>query len=118
MPSVARVGQRIGFRLTVTNVGSVAARGVRMVDLPPAAVALASLRSSTRARVVNGGAVWNLGRLAPGAKRTIRGSVLITAGTPGLKRNLVAATAVNAKLVGDRADTRLRARQQAPPVTG
>ena len=118
MPSVARVGQRIGFRLTVTNVGSVAARRVRMVDLPPGAVALAALRSTTRARVVNGGAVWNLGRLAPGAKRTIRGSVLITAGTPGLKRNLVVATAVNAQLVGDRADTRLRARRQAPPVTG
>ena len=91
-----------------------------MVDLPPAAVALASLSSSTRARVVNGGAVWRLGRLVPGAKRTIRGSVLITAGTPGLKRNLVVATAVNAQLAADRADTRLRAAQrgQAPAVTG
>ena len=120
MPRVARVGQRVGFRLTVTNVGSVAARRVRMVDLPPAAVALASLSSSTRARVVNGGAVWRLGRLAPGAKRTIRGSVLITAGTPGLKRNLAVATAVNAQLAADRADTRLRAAQrgQAPAVTG
>jgi uncharacterized repeat protein (TIGR01451 family) len=120
MPSVARVGQRIGFRLTVTNVGSVAARRVRMVDLPPGSVALASVRSSARARVVNGGAVWRLGRLAPGAKRTIRGSVLITAGTPGWKRNVVAATAVNAQLASDRADTRLRAAQsgRAPAVTG
>jgi uncharacterized repeat protein (TIGR01451 family) len=120
MPRTARVGQRIRFRLTVRNVGSTAARRVHLIDIPPGAVALAALRSSTRARVLNRGAVWKLGRLAPGARRTIRGSVLIKAGTPGLKSNLVAAGAVNAKLVGDRADTRLRAarRQPPPPVTG
>ena len=91
-----------------------------MVDLPPGAANLTAFRSSTRARVVNRGAVWRLGRLAPGARRTIRGSVLIKAGTPGLKRNLVLATAVNARVVADRADTRLRAAQrgQAPAVTG
>ena len=120
MPRVARVGQRVRFRLRVTNVGSVAARRVRMVDIPPGAVALAALRSSTPARVLNRGAVWKLGRLAPGASRTIHGSVVIRAGTPGLKRNLVAAGAVNARLVGDVADTRLRAAQsgRAPAVTG
>ena len=42
----------------------------------------------------------------------------IKAGTPGLKRNLVMATAVNAKVVIDRADSRLLGRRQAPPVTG
>ena len=91
-----------------------------MADLPPGAVALASLKSSTRARVARGNVVWRLGRLAPGSKRTVTGSVLITAGTPGLKRNLVLATAVNARLVNDVADTRVRAAQrgQAPAVTG
>ncbi len=89
-----------------------------MVDLPPGAANLTALRSSTRARVVNRGAIWKLGTLAPGARRTVRGSVLIKAGTPGLKRNLVLATAVNAQLVGDRADTRLLRQRQAPPVTG
>ena len=120
MPRVARIGQRVRFRLTVTNVGSVTARRVHMVDIPPGAANLAALRSSTRARVSNRGAIWKLGRLAPGARRTIRGSVLITGGTPGLKTNLVAAGAVNAKLAGDRANTRLRAAQrgQAPAVTG
>jgi hypothetical protein len=118
MPRVARVGRRVGFRLTVTNIGSVTARKVRMADIPPGAVALAALRSTTQARVTRGHAIWRLGRLAPGASRTIRGSVLITAGTPGLKRNLVLAGAVNAQVVSDRADTRLRARRQAPPVTG
>ena len=117
-PRVARVGQRIPFRLTVTNVGSVTARGVRMADLPPAAVALSGLKASTRARVARGHAIWRIGRLAPGAKRTIRGSVRIKAGTPGWKRNVVLATAVNARLVDDAVDTRIRARRQAPAVTG
>jgi hypothetical protein len=89
-----------------------------MADLPPAAVALSGLKASRRARVARGQAIWRLGRLAPGAKRTIRGSVRIKAGTPGWKRNVVLATAVNAQLVDDVADTRIRARRQAPPVTG
>jgi uncharacterized repeat protein (TIGR01451 family) len=117
-PRVARVGRRVRFRLTVRNVGPVAARRVVLADVPPAAVALAALRSGTRARVVRGNAIWSLGRLAPGARRTVRGSVRIKAGTPGLKRNLVLASAVNAQLVTDRADTRVRARRRVPPVTG
>jgi hypothetical protein len=89
-----------------------------MIDVPPGAVTLAAMRSTTRARVLNRGAIWKLGTLAPGARRTVRGSVLIKAGTPGLKRNLVAAGAVNAQLVGDRADTRLLRQRRAPRVTG
>lgn len=119
MPRVARVGSRIPFRLTVTNTGSVAARDVKMADVPPASVAVAALRASSRPRVGEGYALWQIGRLAPGARRTIRGSVLIQAGSPGLKRNWVFAAAVNARLVQDRADTRLRARgAQLPAVTG
>jgi uncharacterized repeat protein (TIGR01451 family) len=119
MPRVARVGSRIPFRLTVTNTGSVAARDVKMADVPPASVAVAALRASSRPRVGEGYALWQIGRLAPGAKRTIRGTVLIQAGSPGLKRNWVFAAAVNARLVQDRADTRLRARAaQLPAVTG
>jgi uncharacterized repeat protein (TIGR01451 family) len=60
-PKVARVGDRIRFRLTVTNIGSVTARSVRLDDVPPAAVALAALQSGTRARVERGNAVWRLG---------------------------------------------------------
>ena len=91
-----------------------------MADLPPGAVALSALKASRRARVARGQAIWRLGSLAPGAKRTVRGSVRIQAGTPGWKRNLVLATAVNAQLVNDVADTRVRAAQQrrAPAVTG
>ncbi len=104
-------------RVTVTNTGTVAATGVRVTDVPPAAVVLASLRSNPDTRVVRGQARWRVGTLAPGESRTIRGSVRIKAGTPGLKRNIAHANAINAQLVTDRADTRLLG-QRAPAVTG
>ncbi|HEY1276847.1 MAG TPA: VWA domain-containing protein [Thermoleophilaceae bacterium] len=115
-PRTARVGQRVTFKLTVTNVGRVAAKKVLVADVPSATVALASLKSGRPARLVRGNAVWSVGTLAPGAKRTIRGSVLIKSGTPGLKRNLALAAGSNTKLARDRADTRLRARQAVAPV--
>ena len=118
MAPTARVGQRVRFRLTVTNTGTVAAREVQVADVPPAAIALASFRSSTRSRVVRGNALWNLGTLEPGASRTITGSVRVTAGTAGRKRNHVLATAANAKVVDDLADTRLLGSRRAPSVTG
>jgi uncharacterized repeat protein (TIGR01451 family) len=118
-PRVARVGDRVPFRLTVTNTGSVAARNVQMADVPPASLALAGLRTGTLpARRVRGNAVWRLGRLAPGASRTVRGTIRIEAGTPGLKRNLVLANAANANLVRDVADTRIMRQRIAPRVTG
>ena len=87
---------------------------------PPAGgrSALRGLRASRRARLARGYAIWRLGRLAPGAKRTVRGSVRIKAGTPGWKRNVVWRPPSTPSSVNDRADTRIRARRQAPPVTG
>ena len=67
MPRLARVGSRIAFRLRVTNTGSVAARDVKLADVPPAAIAVAALRSNSRPQVGTGYALWRLGRLAPGA---------------------------------------------------
>jgi uncharacterized repeat protein (TIGR01451 family) len=104
-PRVARVGSRIRFSLTVTNTGPVPARDVRVADIPPAALALAALRTDTPYRRIRGNAVWRVGTLAPGASRTVHGSVTIKAGTPGLKRNVALATAINAHLVAGRADT-------------
>jgi hypothetical protein len=75
--------------------------------VPPAAVTLSGLSATAGMRRVRGNAVWRLGTLAPGASRTVRGSVLIKAGTPGLKRNLALATAANAHLVDSRVDTRV-----------
>lgn len=117
--SVARVGQRLSFALTVTNRGPVAAQKVILSDVPPAAITLTALRSTgaSRPRIVRGNAVWRLGTLAPGARRTVRGSVLLEAGTPGLKRNFAVATAVNANFAQDEVDTRVLA-QRRVPVTG
>ena len=50
-PRVARVGERIPFRLTVTNTGSVVARNVQMADVPPASLALAALKANRPARL-------------------------------------------------------------------
>ena len=81
-PRVARVGDRVRFRLTVTNIGSVAARKRTDGRRPAGSRRAGRAEVGTRARVVRGNAVWRLGTLAPGAKRTVRGTVRITAGTP------------------------------------
>jgi uncharacterized repeat protein (TIGR01451 family) len=120
-PRTARVGQRVAFELTVSNVGSVAAQNVIMADVPPAALTLAGLQSTggARVRLARGNAYWHLGTLAPGARRTVRGTVLIEAGSPGPKRNYVLATAVNAQTAQDHSDTRVLAQRRViPPVTG
>jgi uncharacterized repeat protein (TIGR01451 family) len=118
VPRVARVGQRIPFRLTVRNVGSAPARNVLLGDIPSAAVTLAGLRTGSRVRLVRGGAMWRFGRLAPGASRTVRGTVRIKAATPGRVHNVAFATAVNAKIADDRTDTRVLRRRTPRPVTG
>ena len=105
-------------RLTVTNTGSVAATNVRVADIPPAALELTGLRPPAARAVIRGNAVWRFGTLAPGARRTVRGSVVIEAGTPGLMRNLALATADNAQLAVDRADTRILGARTAPNFTG
>jgi len=120
MRRIARVGSRIRFALTVRNVGTVAATSVQVADVPPASVRLASLQTSGDVRFVRGNAVWRVGTLAPGASRTVRGSVRITSGAPGLKRNLAVAAAVNASVVIDPADVRVlpARRASSPSFTG
>jgi uncharacterized repeat protein (TIGR01451 family) len=121
IPRRIRVGSRVGFALRVTNVGSRAARDVRVKDVPPASMTLTGLKSrgALSVRLVRGDALWRLGTLAPGASRTVRGSVRITSATPGRARNTAVATARNAAVVVREADTRvLRARRVLPPVTG
>ncbi len=115
---VARVGERVRFTLTVANVGSVAATDVRVADVPSPALKLTSFTASGSPRRVRGIVEWRFGTLAPGARRTVRGSVVIRAGTPGLKLNLAFATAVNAQLATDRADTRVLGARTAPSFTG
>jgi uncharacterized repeat protein (TIGR01451 family) len=116
-PRVARLGDRIFFRLRVTNVGTVTATDVVLADRPSAALTLTALEATSRPRIVRGDALWRIGTLAPGASRIVRGRVTIKSGTPGLKRNLAAAVAGNAGVAAAIADTRVR-RPRAPRVTG
>jgi hypothetical protein len=82
---------------------------------------LTGLRASARpSQRGSGKATWNIRTLQPGQSRTIRGTVVITSGTPGNKHNTVLASATNARTVHDYTDTRLRVPQRRilPPVTG
>ncbi len=119
----ARAAARIAFSLTVTNVGPIPAENVQLRDVPPGSVVLrrGSLRSTSKANVAGGSATWNIGTLAPGASRTVSGSVVLASGTPGKKRNWVFASATNAETATASADTRVRfiaQRRVIPPVTG
>ncbi len=119
----ARAAERISFSLTVTNVGPIPAENVQLRDVPPGSVVLrrGSLRSTSKAQVAGGSATWNIGTLAPGASRTVSGSVVLASATPGNKRNWVFASATNAETVTAYADTRVRfiaQRRVIPPVTG
>ncbi len=119
----ARAAARISFSLTVTNVGPIPAENVQLRDVPPGSVVLrrGSLRSTSKAQVAGGSATWNIGTLAPGASRTVSGSVVLASATPGKKRNRVFASATNAETVNAYADTRVRfiaQRRVIPPVTG
>jgi uncharacterized repeat protein (TIGR01451 family) len=117
-PRISRIGARVRFTLTVTNVGPVEAHNVQMGDIPPAALELTGLQASVvPSRRVRGNAVWRVGTLAPGASRTVSGTVRIKAGIPGLRRNVVIATASNARAVSDIADTRILG-QRRPSFTG
>jgi hypothetical protein len=121
-PVVAREGEVIEASLTVTNVGGVTARDVRLHELPPAAIKLTLQRESARpARVVRGNIEWRLGNLAPGAKRTVTVRVRIDTAAPGPKRNVAAATASNADQARDVTDTRILGTAGpaiSPAVTG
>ena len=66
-PRTARVGQRVAFELTVSNVGSVAAQNVIMADVPPAALTLAGSPVHRRRAGAAGPRAfyWHLGTLAP-----------------------------------------------------
>jgi uncharacterized repeat protein (TIGR01451 family) len=117
-PRVARFGQKVAFSLRVTNRGPITARRVLLRDLPPGTLRLTSLRASGKPRVVRGHALWRLGNLAPGQSRVIRGTVRLSSGTPGLKRNIAVAAGINTFVAHSVADTRILARRRAIPVTG
>jgi len=120
-PATAAPGQVVTCTLTVSNIGKVTAKGVRIRDYPSARVQLTLIRSNAKPRLAGGTATWAIGTLAPGARRTIRASVRIEEAAPGTARNLAIASATNAKSASAISDTLIRTALPAavvPAVTG
>lgn len=105
----ARPGQAVAYRIVVRSSGGVAARGIRVCDLPGARVRLTSVPGARRVR--NGGACWTVrGTLAPGRTRTFRAVATVDPrGTrPVTVTNTARATAAN--VAGRAAVSRARVR--------
>jgi uncharacterized repeat protein (TIGR01451 family) len=117
MPTDARVGQEVTFTITVHNLGHGTARGVQLHETPPQGMQLVSV--ADHGTIQAGTAVWHLGNLAPGASRTVHGTVRVT--QTGMHVNTAVATALNAQPALSDAAIRASAAahpQPPPPVTG
>ena len=120
-PARVTRGRVIRYSLTVTNTGTVTARGVVVRDRLPAGTFVAGVPA--RARLSAGAVVWDLGTLAPGARVTVHLRLGTRLVAPGDLVNTVTASARNARTVRARATTRILAApvvapRVAPAVTG
>ncbi len=91
--SVAPKGDIVTYRIVVrARRRAASARGVRVCDRPRAGL---RLRTVSRGGVlVGGGACWRIGRLAPGATRTLTATARVLAAS-GVVRNVARARASN-----------------------
>jgi uncharacterized repeat protein (TIGR01451 family) len=118
MPAHARVGDRVPITLTVTNIGHSTAHDVGLHETPPPGGRIVAVGNHGSIQS-DGTVVWNLGNLAPGARRTIHATMLITGA--GMQTDTAVASARNADPAFDVANVRARAAAPAPPppaVTG
>ncbi|HUA49074.1 MAG TPA: VWA domain-containing protein [Solirubrobacteraceae bacterium] len=115
MPTSARVGDRVSITITVKNVGHETARQVRLHETPPAGGRIVGV-ADHGALQSDGTVIWNLGDLAPGEKRTVHATLLVT-GT-GLQTDTAVAAAANADPGVDVATVRAATALRPPPFTG
>lgn len=115
MPAKAAVGDLVPVTITVQNVGDDTALNLTLRDTPPGGGRILRVGGLHGTHRKDGTVVWNLGDLAPGAKRTVHATMLIT--QTGTLRNTAIAGAGNADEVGADADVRVAA-AVAPAVTG
>jgi uncharacterized repeat protein (TIGR01451 family) len=78
------VGKPVPYDITINNPGDVPLKNVVITDSMPAE---GRILQATGASLAGGTASWNIGELAPGEEKKF--SVLATAQTPGVYKNLV-----------------------------
>ncbi|HTU87380.1 MAG TPA: VWA domain-containing protein [Solirubrobacteraceae bacterium] len=115
MPAHARVGDRVPITITVKNVGGETAHSVVLHETPPPGgrIVAAANHGSIQS---DGTVIWNLGDLVPGASRTVRATLLITA--TGLHTDTAVASAGNADPAFDVASVSAAPAVRPPPFTG
>lgn len=113
---IAKAGDRVRYRITVTNVSRRAAGGVRVCDRLPDGLVLVDRGG---ARLTRGQACWKVSRLAPRARRTFTVVARVLAGGPARLTNAVTASGANARVTRAAATIRRAAqRTKAGGVTG
>jgi uncharacterized repeat protein (TIGR01451 family) len=88
-PQQRLVGREAVYRITVRNAGTMAATDVQLADEVPADIEF--LRADGEGRLEGNTVKWLLGRLQPGAGRTVQ--LVVRARRAGTLRNVVTATA-------------------------
>lgn len=117
-PLAARAGQTVTYTIRVRNTSSTAATRVRLSDILPSGMSLAS--TPRGASVARGRVTWNVGTLAARGSRTVTVKLRIDRSIGGRRCNTASATASNAGTARDTTCVRVAAvaGQVAPPVTG
>jgi uncharacterized repeat protein (TIGR01451 family) len=117
-PKRARVLTRVRYTITVRNRGKAAARSVVLRDRIPRGLALVS---TSRSRTLRNGVITiRLGTLAPGARRTVRVTLIASASVRGKRTNVATVRATGVRTVRATAATVFRTvpRRVQPAVTG
>ncbi|WP_217914896.1 DUF11 domain-containing protein [Miltoncostaea marina] len=117
-PTTRRVLQLVRYRITIRNTTRRAATGVVLRDRIPRG--LTFVRASRKVQIRGGAVVVRLGRLAPGARRTVTIWMRASAGVKGARTNVATVRGTNVRPRSARAGTTFRplAGRVIPAVTG
>jgi uncharacterized repeat protein (TIGR01451 family) len=101
-PQRRLVGREALYRITVRNTGTMPATDLQLADDVPAEIEF--LRASDEGRLEGKTVKWSLGRLEPGARRSVQ--LVVRARQAGTLRNVVTATAERGLAEQGKAQTR------------
>ena len=109
----ARPGDVVPYKITVRNRGKGAAANVRVCDVLPAG--LKAVRAPGAAKRSGQRVCWRLGKLAAGAKRTLRITAQVAmSAQPGKLRNTAIANARNTRRASDTSPVTVRSGPSGP----